>query len=686
MKSLRTYLFPLLALTTLTMSMAQSTLPPETPAQKSQRMKWFREARFGMFIHWGLYAVPAGEWKERKNHGEWILTTAEIPLNEYEKFRDQFNPVKFDAEKWVLMAKNAGMKYIVLTSKHHEGFALWDSKVSDWDIMSTPFKRDILAELAAACRKHDMKICWYHSIMDWHHPDYLPRRSWEKRPADGADFDRFVKYLHSQVTEILTKYGDISILWFDGEWESTWNHKYGQALYDLCRRLQPNIIVNNRVDIGRAGMSGFTDGEFAGDYGTPEQEIPATGMPGVDWETCMTMNNTWGYSKSDHNWKSSTEMIRMLCDIASKGGNYLLNVGPTAEGEFPPESVERLEQIGKWMKVNSEAIYSTTASPCAAPKWGRITSKPDGKNTTLFLHVFDWPKDGKLVLRGLGNKGLAAKGLGFDQKLAVSGGVDNLVIEGLPSTAPGGKDPSVVKLTLEGSPIPLNAPTIHIEADIFISDREVKIDSASKEIEVRYTTDGSAPTVNSTRYGRPFKVRETVIVKAQAFYKGMPVGDIVEMKLSKVSPRAGAKVGATIAGLIATDYEGSWKTMPDFKTLTSTSVGQSTTVAIGPLARKEYVGRVLEGYVVIPEDGIYRFELGSDDGSKMYIGGAVVVDNDGLHGYEVKVGQIALAKGYHPIRVEWFNATGGAELKLKMAKEGQTAAEVAATVLVHEKR
>ena len=203
------------------------------------RMKWWREARFGMFIHWGLYAIPAGEWNGEIRYGEWIRTSAQIPLDVYDKFIDQFNPEKFNAEEWVTIAKEAGMKYIVITSKHHDGFCLFDSKHTDFDVMSTPFKRDIMKELAEACRKEGIKICWYHSIMDWHHPDYLPRREWEKdRSSDNADFARYIQYMKNQLQELLTKYGEIGVLlWFDGEWESTWNRNYGQDLYKYVRGL-----------------------------------------------------------------------------------------------------------------------------------------------------------------------------------------------------------------------------------------------------------------------------------------------------------------------------------------------------------------------------------------------------------------------------------------------------------------
>ncbi|MHC4508777.1 MAG: alpha-L-fucosidase, partial [Planctomycetota bacterium] len=279
---------------------------------KDERMNWWREVRFGMFIHWGLYAVPAGEWKGEQipGIGEWIMERADIPVSEYEQLAKQFNPVEFDADQWVRIAKNAGMKYIVITSKHHDGFCLWDSKFTDYDVMdATPFKRDILAELAHACRRHGIRLCFYHSIMDWHHPDaqapFYP--NYNDRKQSNPSFDRYVEYyLKGQLKELVRNYGPLGILWFDGEWVKDWTREMGWDMFDFVLGLQPDIIVNNRVGNGRQGMRGLSaSDEFAGDYGTPEQQIPAKGLPGVDWESCMTMNDTWGYKSYDHNWKST---------------------------------------------------------------------------------------------------------------------------------------------------------------------------------------------------------------------------------------------------------------------------------------------------------------------------------------------------------------------------------------------
>jgi len=411
------------------------------PLTDDERMEWWRDARFGLFVHWGLYAVPAGTYKGKRidGIGEWIMHRAQIPVEEYEKYAAAFNPVGFNADEWVRLVKQAGMKYIVITSKHHDGFCLWDSAVTDYDIMdATPFKRDILAELAKACKKHKIKLCFYHSIMDWHHPDaqrpFYPNYNDTKR--SNPNFERYVEtYMKPQLAELLAKYGPLGVLWFDGEWIKDWTEPQGKALYAWLRDLQPDLIINNRVGKGRKGMEGLnkSDDEYAGDFGTPEQQIPATGLPGVDWETCMTMNDTWGFKAYDDNWKSSEDLIRKLVDITSKGGNFLLNVGPTPEGLIPQPSIQRLKVIGDWMAVNSESIYGTTASPIGKPDWGRCTAKGD----KLYLHVFDWPSNGKLEV-SLAQADIAKAYLLADKKksaLSVAAHGDTLTVS-LPGEAP----------------------------------------------------------------------------------------------------------------------------------------------------------------------------------------------------------------------------------------------------------
>jgi alpha-L-fucosidase len=268
-----------------------------------------------------------------------------------------------------------------------------------------------------------MKLCFYHSIMDWHHPDYEPRKPWNDIDTATPEMDRYVEFMKGQLKELLTDYGPIGIVWFDGHWEETWNFERGADLLAYVRSLQPNTIVNNRVGKDRKGVAGTGDGqEPTGDYGTPEQYIPASGFAsGVEWEACMTMNGTWGFNKNDQNWKSTKTLIRNLVDIASKGGNYLLNVGPTGDGEIPSASVERLKEVGQWMRANGQSIHGTTASPFAELTWGRCTKRTGPDGGTLYLHVFDWPQDGKLRVPGLRNKITKASLLATDDPPATAG-------------------------------------------------------------------------------------------------------------------------------------------------------------------------------------------------------------------------------------------------------------------------
>jgi alpha-L-fucosidase len=434
-------------------------IPKETPQERDARMKWWREARFGMFIHWGIYAIPGGRWGGQpiQTAGEWIMNGANIPVEEYEKLTKQFNPVKYDPAEWVRIAKDAGMKYIVITSKHHDGFCLFDSKVTDYDVVdATPWGKDLLKPLAEECRKQGLHFCTYYSIMDWHHPAqmrgsdraYNPTKIREGRKREYLD------YMKAQLRELLESCRP-EVLWFDGEWPDWYTEEDGREIYAYLRQLEPTLIINNRVGKGRKGMEGLNrdDQEYVGDFGTPEQQIPPGGLPGLDWESCMTMNHTWGFKFDDHDWKSTETLVRNLIDCASKGGNYLLNVGPTAEGEIPQPSVERLQGVGRWMKVNSEAIYATQASPW--PKqlsWGRCTQKAiDAQSTRLYLHVFQWPDNGRLDLPGLTNTPLKAFLMATGTPLKVEKTPGGVTIIDLPQQ-PVDAIATVVCLDIEGQP------------------------------------------------------------------------------------------------------------------------------------------------------------------------------------------------------------------------------------------
>ena len=411
----------------------------ETQAQHDARMAWWREARFGMFIHWGAYAVPAGTHQGERvaGIGEWIMSRAHIPIPEYEEYVHRFNPVRFDPDEWVRVARDAGMKYIIITSKHHDGFAIFDSKVSSYDIMdATPYQRDAVKALAEAAHRASLKFGVYYSIMDWHHPDAQGPNypDYNSRTWSNPNFGRYVEtYMKPQLKELLTQYPYIDVLWFDGEWIADWSDERGRDLYSYVRTIRPSLIVNNRVGHTRQGLSGLnSEGHVGlGDFGTPEQRVPPEGLPGVDWETCMTMNDTWGFKSYDDDWKDSRTLVRTLIDVASKGGNFLLNVGPTADGLIPAPIVSRLSEMGDWMKLNGEAIYGTTVSPSGMPAWGRYTAKP-GK---VYALVFDWPKDGKLTLAGMKEKPLRARLLADGRPLTVEQSDSGFVVQ-LPAVPP----------------------------------------------------------------------------------------------------------------------------------------------------------------------------------------------------------------------------------------------------------
>jgi len=325
---------------------------PAADAAKAARLAWFRDARFGLFIHWGLYAIPAGEWKGQTipGIGEWIMNRAKIPVAEYERLAAQFNPVKFDADAWVQLARDAGMKYIVITSKHHDGFALFHSKASRYNVVdATPFKRDILKELAEACRKRGMRLGFYYSqSQDWHEAGGAGN-TWDFGPDDKKDYDGYLRAkAEPQVRELLTGYGPVALIWFDTPRMMT--PERAARFADIVRSLQPECLID-----GRLGA--------AGDYVTTGDNVIPPQVGADAWETPATINHTWGYRSDDRDWKSAGEITFKLLDIVSKGGNYLLNVGPMADGLIPAASQDVLRTVGRWLKVNGEAVYGAGPTP-----------------------------------------------------------------------------------------------------------------------------------------------------------------------------------------------------------------------------------------------------------------------------------------------------------------------------------
>ncbi len=368
------------------------------------RMKWFTEARFGMFIHWGLYAIPA--------RGEWVRSVERISVEDYQPFFDEFDPQHCDMREWARAAKNAGMRYAVLTAKHHDGFCLFDSKFTDYKSTNTPAKRDFVREFLEAFRAEGLKVGLYFSLLDWHHPDYPhygdtnhPMRDDPAYSNENRNFDNYLDYMHDQVRELCTDYGKLDIMWFDFSYGEMSGAKWrGAELADMVRTLQPGIIIDNRLEASGSGFGSLYDCDptpWHGDFVSPEQIIPPNGLSDKNgdpliWEACVTMNGNWGYAALDKAFKPAEMLIRKLVECVSKGGNLLLNVGPDAHGRIPAESLAILAKIGEWMSANSASIYGCGLSDLAKPEFGRITQ--NGKK--LYFHVFDNPI-GALPLPGV---------------------------------------------------------------------------------------------------------------------------------------------------------------------------------------------------------------------------------------------------------------------------------------------
>ena len=356
-------------------------------SERAKRTKSYCEDRFGMFIHWGLYAIPA--------RGEWVRCYERISNEDYQKYFDQFDPVDYDPKKWARLAKEAGMKYAVLTTKHHDGFCLFDSQYTDYKSTNTKAKRDLVREYVDAFRAEGIKIGFYYSLLDWHHPDYPayddlhhPMRGTEAYKHQGEHFERYIEYMHNQVRELLTNYGKIDIMWFDFSYNDMTAEKWhATELVKMARKINPDLVIDNRMG---GDITAENPEIYSGDFGSPEQMIPEKGMRDVNgnpipWETCITLNGHWGFDAKDVNYKSAKNVINMLVECVSKGGNLLLNVGPDAKGNIPEKSIEILKEVGEWMRLNGEAIYGCGIADIPKPEWGRLTQK--GNN--LYLYVQD---------------------------------------------------------------------------------------------------------------------------------------------------------------------------------------------------------------------------------------------------------------------------------------------------------
>ncbi|KIO75157.1 alpha-L-fucosidase [Pedobacter lusitanus] len=451
MISKKLQLLLLIILLTSSSLFAQKMIGNETQEQKQKRMEWWTQDRFGMFIHWGLYAQPARH--------EWVKSVEGLSNEQYQKYFDQFNPDLFEPKKWAKQAKAAGMKYAVLTTKHHEGFCLFDTRFTDYKANNTQAKRDLVKEYVDAFRAEGIKVGFYYSLLDWHHPDYTmdenhPLTKKDKSDAayatlnKGRDMAKYRAYMRNQITELLTKYGKIDILWLDfsfpkpngrGKGKDDWG---SVELLKLIRKLQPGIIVDNRLDLGE-----YKDGA---DFETPEQVSTAelAKYKGKTWETCQTFSGSWGYHRDENSWKSHKQLLDLLITSVSNGGNLILNVGPTARGEFDRRATNALDSLSQWMHANDKSIYNCTYAPdgYATPENSKLTYNP--KTKRLYVHLFEYPSNGKLTLSGYNGKVKYAQFLNDSSELIYKQAGSNDLTVTLPARKPDFSIP-VIELILQ---------------------------------------------------------------------------------------------------------------------------------------------------------------------------------------------------------------------------------------------
>ena len=460
----RTILILSLAVFILSVAPAQHTggggeAHPNLVTNKTSLKKW-QDMRFGMFIHWGPVTLRGTEIG-------WSRGT-QVRIDDYDGLYKEFNPVLFNAKSWVGAAKAAGMKYLVITSKHHDGFCLWDSKYTTYDIASTPFRRDVLRELADECKRQGIMFCTYYSVLDWHHPDYTTRYGGDPRPVAGSTMDTYRTYLRNQVTELIKKY-DTNMLWFDGQWEDSWTHEDGMGLYAYARSLKDALLINNRVDKGhRAGLKGMSASDvYAGDFGTPEQEVGAfdTERP---WESCITICNQWSWKPNDR-IKSLKECIHTLAKTAGGGGNLLLNISPMPDGRIEQRQIDRLIGMGAWLKRSGESIYGTTGGPLKPGSWMVSTNK----GNRIFVHLLIRPKD-ELVLPAIPGRAIMQARVLDGPKLTVRTEADRIIIT-LPEASLDPND-AVIALDLDGpaAGIPLLEVPVNVFVDAQIGEATLK--------------------------------------------------------------------------------------------------------------------------------------------------------------------------------------------------------------------
>ncbi|MCK5145636.1 alpha-L-fucosidase [bacterium] len=644
---------------------------------RSTQIDWWRNARTGMLVHWSLSSTPDDVT---------MRNTAQIPKKIYTRYLESFNPKDFNADAWVLAAKNAGMKYIIVTAKHRDGFCFFDSRHTEFDIMSTPFKRDVMKEMADACHRHGMKIGWYYSIMDLHHQDYLSKGLWESSSSSVKDkYKRYFDYMARQMEELLGNYGPVDIMWFDGEWEETWTSEMGLKLYGWIKKIQPDIIVNNRIGAGRKGIDSFSGpGSFAGDFYSEENAIPKGRLGNSDWETIISMNDHWEWKEFDTKWTKSEKLLHMLSKVVSKGGNLLLNVGPGPDGKFPEPAMKRLSVIGKWMEYYGESIYGSDAGPFKSLPWGYCTQKKMGQLTRLYLHVWEFPKDGRLVLPGLYNRVETGFYLADpDWSISILKKNEDLVLK-LPKEA---FDPicSVIVLDIWGKADVSMPPEFMNNFDSFVDKMYFKLSSTRNNVTIRYALNGTNPTALSPEYKKGIKLTANAMVTARCFRNGKPVSDPVRRNFRKVTPEPGQFFKVHKKGWKYKYYRGNWEKPPLLEKLTPIKKGIIDNESLCKMDGSEGFGLELKGYLKIPKTGMYELTLLTDSRFTLQVGEKTYLsDTSSIKEQKENNLEVALSKGWHPIKLQYYNSSKKSKLYLLWRGPGIEKEIIPSNMIVHK--
>lgn len=685
---------------------------------------WWKDAKFGIFIHWGVYSVPG--WSTKGNYAEWYqqgLQTTDTARQRYHRSRfgdrsyydlqKDFKAELYKPDEWARLFEKSGAKYIVLTSKHHDGYALWPSNEASktwgfpWNAVETGPHRDLLGELFTAVRKTSVRAGMYYSLYEWFNPVWL-----HDKPAYVQ------QHMWPQMKDLINTYQP-DVFWTDGDWDAsaeTWKSQEFLSWLFNESPVKEKIVVNDRWGSGMR----FKHGGFY----TPEYQ-PDLDFENHDWEESRGMGYSYGYNREEDAWdyNSTQSLIIALIDKVSRGGNFLLDIGPDEHGKIPPIMQERLLQMGEWLQVNGEAIYNTRRwktpsqwsegkrdykmkSEHGANDWTsppdimlKLTVDPDPgyavkeifftynpSSNSLYAIFPKYPANRQLRLRNTSiPPGTKIQFLSTGENVTWRQQGADVLVELPEYTASLAKLPFAYAIKIEGFGKYTSRPTIQASYNKSPQTPVISIDAATGTA-VYYTTDGSTPSVQSTRYEKPFQLTSSATIKAIAKGEGTLASGVTELEAQTYHFMPAMPIGQKLPGLEWDAFEGKLSSTKDLEGLKPVKQGTQSSVDLAPITRKENIGLIYQGYIKIEKDDVYTFYLASDDGSRLFIDGREIINHDGLHGNDEKTGKVALKKGYHYIRLDFIQATGGIDLKLQYSSGQQKKQEIPGSLLFHSNK